>query len=112
MFRTFTLAIAMALAGGLGALAQDDAHGDVEAGHALVEQNCARCHAVGMQDDSPNPDAPPFRTFKAKWPLEHLEEALAEGIVVGHGGAEMPEFTFEPDQISDIIAYLDSLDET
>jgi len=112
MFRACMLAIPFALAAGTTGFADDDAHGDIAAGHALVEKNCAGCHAVGASDDSPNPNAPPFRTFKAKWPLEHLEEALAEGIVVGHGGAEMPEFVFEPDQISDILAYLDSLDET
>lgn len=112
MFRACMLAIPFALAAGTTALADDDAYGDIAAGHALVEENCAQCHAVGASGDSPNPNAPPFRTFKAKWPLEHLEEALAEGIVVGHGGAEMPEFVFEPDEISDILAYLDSLDDT
>ncbi|MEJ8572431.1 cytochrome c [Microbaculum marinum] len=89
----------------LGCAAQ--AADDPEAGHALVEQRCAGCHAIEATGESPNPDAPPFRTFKSKWPLENLEEALAEGIVVGHEGQEMPEFTFEPEQISDIIAYLD-----
>ncbi|WP_436643447.1 c-type cytochrome [Microbaculum sp. FT89] len=90
------------------ALAEDDP----QAGHKLVEENCARCHAVETTGESPNPDAPPFRTFSKKWPLENLEEALAEGIVVGHQGVDMPEFVFEPDQISDIIAYLGTLNET
>lgn len=85
------------------------ARADTAAGHMIVEENCSKCHAVENTGDSPNPKAPPFRTFKSKWPLENLEEALAEGIVVGHEGAEMPEFVFEPDQISDIIAYMDTL---
>jgi mono/diheme cytochrome c family protein len=36
-----------------------------------------------------------------------LEEALAEGIVTGHN--EMPEFSFEPEQIASIVAYLQTL---
>ena len=87
-----------------------DAGSAVAAGRAMAEANCARCHAVGADDDSPVADAPPFRTLSQKWPVEHLEEALAEGIVVGHETVEMPEFVFEPDQIGDFIAYLKSLD--
>lgn len=85
------------------------AAGDPAAGHKIVLENCAACHAIEMDGESANPDAPPFRTFNSKWPLENLEEALAEGIVVGHEGAEMPEFVFDPDQITDIIAYLDQV---
>jgi mono/diheme cytochrome c family protein len=82
---------------------------DPEAGHMIVEENCARCHAIEATGDSPDTDAPPMRTFSSKWPLEDLEEALAEGIVVGHEGIDMPEFVFEPDQITDILAYLGSI---
>jgi cytochrome c len=85
------------------------AQGNVEAGHMIVTDNCAVCHATETAGDSPNPAAPPFRTFSSKWPLESLEEALAEGIVVGHEGIDMPEFVFEPEQISDIIAYLGTI---
>jgi mono/diheme cytochrome c family protein len=53
--------------------------------------------------------APPFREFAAKWPLDALEEALADGIVTGH--PEMPEFKLTPDQISAFIAYLETLGE-
>jgi hypothetical protein len=36
-----------------------------------------------------------------------LEEALAEGIVTGHN--DMPDFAFEPGDVTAIIAYLDTL---
>jgi mono/diheme cytochrome c family protein len=36
-----------------------------------------------------------------------LEEALAEGIVTGHN--DMPEFAFEPGDVTAIITYLDTL---
>lgn len=75
-------------------------------GEALVKTNCAECHAVLRTGDSPNAKAPPFRTLGQRYKLDDLQEALAEGIVVGHGGAEMPHFVFEPTEIDDIIAYL------
>lgn len=75
-------------------------------GEVLLNTNCAECHATGVKGDSPNPKAPPFRTLGQRYKLDDLQEALAEGIVVGHGGAEMPHFIFEPTEIDDIIVYL------
>lgn len=76
-------------------------------GMDLLRANCARCHAIDTASLSPNPKAPPFRDVVRKYDPDALEEALAEGIVTGHN--EMPEFAFEPDQVTDIIAYLDTL---
>lgn len=76
-------------------------------GADLVRENCARCHAIDMTSISPRKEAPPFRDVVKKYEPEALEEALAEGIVTGHN--DMPEFEFEPEQISAIIAYLQSL---
>lgn len=76
-------------------------------GKGLVEEKCARCHATDASSASPHEEAPPFRTFAARWPLEHLEEALAEGIVTGH--PDMPAFAFEPDEIDAIIEYMYTL---
>ena len=61
--------------------------GDAAAGGALARELCAGCHAVERGAASPVPDAPPFASFPAKWPVEHLQEALAEGIVVGSATA-------------------------
>jgi mono/diheme cytochrome c family protein len=76
-------------------------------GKALVEVNCARCHAVGKTDKSSHPDAPPFRSLSKRYPITDLEEALAEGISTGH--PDMPEWIASPDQIEAIIAYISSL---
>lgn len=78
-----------------------------ERGRILVERECARCHAVSRKGQSPNTKAPPFRDLPRKYPVEHLAESLAEGIVVGH--SDMPEFLFEPDDIEAILAYISSL---
>ena len=81
----------------------------VTRGEVLARENCGTCHAVAIKGDSPNAKAPAFRTLSKRYKLENLEEALAEGIVVGHGDAGMPHFIFEPDDIADLIAYLKSI---
>jgi cytochrome c len=88
-----------------GALAADD----LTVGRALAEERCARCHAIEKTGESPFPLAPPLRDIAKRYPLEGLEEAFAEGIVVGHPA--MPEFEFEPDQIAGLIAFLGWLGE-
>jgi len=75
-------------------------------GEALVRQNCASCHAVTEKDASPNPRAIPFRFLGRLYPIEHLEEALAEGIMVSH---EMPEFVLEAEQVTALIQYLNAI---
>jgi mono/diheme cytochrome c family protein len=79
----------------------------VSRGEALIEANCARCHAVGKTDKSSHPDAPAFRILSQRYPLTDLEEAFAEGISTGH--PDMPEWVASPDQIAAIIAYIESL---
>ena len=46
--------------------------------------------------------APPFRDLHLKYPIETLQELLAEGIYTGH--PTMPVFTLEPDQINDVLS--------
>ena len=80
---------------------------DLAYGRELVEANCARCHAVGLDDESAHPEAPAFRTLSERYPLDALEEAFVEGITTGH--PDMPEFVASPEQIGAIISYLDTL---
>lgn len=80
---------------------------DFDAGRQLAERYCAKCHAIGAVGKSPFEPAPPFRTFHRKWPLENLEEALAEGIVVGHEA--MPAFELTTDEISNLIGHIQTL---
>lgn len=88
------------------------AEGDPAAGEALAARLCTGCHAIAKGEPSLAPAAPPLASFAERWPLEHLEEAFAEGIVVGHsGGVRMPEFVLEPQQIDDLLAYLATLSE-
>jgi mono/diheme cytochrome c family protein len=95
----------LAVVGWAGAaLAQTD---DLARGQALARRNCSVCHAIGPRGASPNPVAPPFRELGKRYPLENLEEALAEGILTGHPA--MPEFHFTPNQIKALISYMKSI---
>jgi mono/diheme cytochrome c family protein len=80
---------------------------ELERGRAILEENCGRCHATGEEGASPLAAAPPFRELGERYPVSDLEEALAEGIVTGHPA--MPEFSFDPDEIDAIVAYLEAL---
>ena len=51
--------------------------------------------------------APHFRDMGVAYPISDLQEAMAEGLVTAHPA--MPAFTFEPDQIADLIAYMESV---
>ena len=82
--------------------------GDAAAGKQLAELHCSRCHAIGNTDKSLMEGAPPFRDLKLRYPIEDLAEALAEGIMTLH--PQMPVFTFTPEQIDDLLAYLGSLE--
>jgi mono/diheme cytochrome c family protein len=77
-------------------------------GQTLVRANCSRCHATGKVGPSPLKIAPPFRDLHLRYPVEDLQESLAEGIRTGH--QNMPEFRFDVGQAADVIAYLKSLE--
>lgn len=100
------LGLGMAVVSAGNGSAKDD-EPDAAKGLVILQKNCARCHALGLTDKSPHAQAPPFRDVVKRYPVEDLEEALAEGIMSGH--PDMPEFTFDPDEIGSIIAYLNSL---
>ena len=97
------LALCLVLAAPLAAAERERS----EAGRALAEKHCGECHAIDATGDSPHKEAPPFRTFVTRWPLESLEESLAEGIVTGH--PDMPAIVLEPDEIGALIEHLHTL---
>jgi mono/diheme cytochrome c family protein len=89
---------------GTGAKAASD---PATMGYDLLRANCAGCHAIDQASLSPEPKAPPFRDIVTRYDPSALEEALAEGIVTSH--EQMPQFTFEPEQVTAIVAYLETL---
>jgi cytochrome c len=92
----------------LGAAASPALAQNIQRGQNFARATCARCHSIDKVTESPLKIAPPFRTLHNRYPVESLEEALAEGLATGH--PTMPEFRLEPDQIGDFIAFLKSLE--
>jgi mono/diheme cytochrome c family protein len=86
-----------------------DATALVQRGQTVVTRSCGACHAVGRSGASRHREAPALRTLARRYPIESLEEALAEGIVTGH--PDMPELKFEPSDVGAIVAYLKSIQE-
>jgi cytochrome c len=79
----------------------------VAEGHRLAEVYCSTCHAIGATGESRHPMAPPFRTLSRDYPVTALQDAFAQGVLVGH--PDMPEFNLDPDQIDSLLAYLQSI---
>ena len=104
-------ALLLLLASPPAATAQERAQsgGDAAAGAALAGELCARCHAIDGAAASPTERAPPFPTLGERYPLHYLEEAMAEGLMVAHSDPPMPEFVFTPEQIADLLAFLESV---
>ncbi len=80
----------------------------VRRGRAIAVTKCSYCHSIERAGRSPRTAAPPFRTLHKRYPVETLEDALAEGMSTGH--PRMPEFRLEPDQVGDFISFLKSLE--
>ena len=76
-------------------------------GFQFAQTNCARCHSIDKVSPSPLAIAPPFRNLHQRYPVENLQEPLAEGIRTGH--PTMPEFRLDPGQIADLIVFLNTL---
>ena len=97
----------LTVAAALAAISPASSQDDLGRGHALIASHCARCHAIERAGNSPHRQAPPFRTLGQRYPIEALQEALAEGLSTGH--PDMPEFVFEPHEVNAILVYLKSI---
>jgi cytochrome c len=75
-------------------------------GRAIAEQKCARCHAVGRDDERPHAIVTPFRDLHARYPIEMLVQAQASGIISGHD--EMPMFELSRSDMNALLTYIDS----
>ncbi len=106
--RTIKALAILAFSAGLAAAAADEITGDIGKGAAFARANCVQCHAISASDESTQKDAPPLRELSARYPLNALYEAFAEGITVGH--PDMPEFELEPAQINDLLSYILSIE--
>ena len=108
--RSAVAAMLVTLLGACAGAAPSEAISDRAAmesdGRDIAEAQCAACHAVGPYGDSPNANAPVFRTLLTRYRANVLEEELIAGIQVAH---PMPEFQFNPQGADALIAYLQSI---
>lgn len=81
----------------------------LERGRHLAMTNCSSCHAIGRSGESRHPMAPPFRQLSQNYRVNELEEAFAEGALVGH--PDMPEFVLTPEDIDALLSYIRSVQE-
>jgi mono/diheme cytochrome c family protein len=83
----------------------------VAAGRDIAERLCSRCHAVAGPGPSAVKEAPAFSGIGRRMKIDDLAEALAEGILTGHGPVEMPEMVLEPEEIESLLGYMHSIQE-
>lgn len=74
-------------------------------GLIFVRVHCARCHAVDRVSASPLATARPLRALGIRYPVSDLQRPLAEGI-----NPAMPMFRLTPSQLTDVMAYLKTLE--
>lgn len=115
--RHVLIGAAVALAAASAALSQTSP--DAAAGQRVAERYCGGCHAI-TGTKSPLADAPPFSTIYRRYPPGGLDQILEEGMLAPserpeEGGVtrlhpRMPQVDLDPDQRSELKAYLRSLE--
>lgn len=87
-------------------------------GQVIAQRNCGTCHAVDARP-SPLVDAPPFATLYRRYPPGGLDQILTEGMLAPSrppeegsldGHPRMPMVALDDDEITQLKAYLRSLD--
>jgi mono/diheme cytochrome c family protein len=78
---------------------------DLAAGESLAEKWCAQCHGIRPGQPGPNLSAPTFPEMAAEASI--TEYSLRALLRSPH--ETMPQITFTPDQLDDIVGYILSL---
>lgn len=98
--------VALALAAGASAPHQALAATAESRGREVAKAKCAACHAVPPVVRSPNPAAPGFGSLEMRH-TAGLEGRLATLTRKGHYG--MPPIKLRPQEVQDLLAYIESL---
>jgi len=77
-------------------------------GAEVARGRCANCHAVALEDHSPERHAPQFRVLSRLYSAQTLADKLYRFAQDGH--FEMPPVALREDEIADVAAYIASLD--
>jgi len=76
-------------------------------GKALLQDKCARCHAVGSTGESSLTQAPPLRDIYARFSPRELQVRFSEGLASRH--KDMPQIQFSDEDTNAILTYLYAL---
>lgn len=76
-------------------------------GKAILQDKCARCHAIEATGNSPLAQAPPMRTIYTRFAEKELRAELSEGMVSRHKA--MPQIQFSDEDVYAIMTYLYTL---
>lgn len=76
-------------------------------GRRLAEANCYGCHALALHDQGLDERAPPFRELARRPDVDTLRADMAGDLFERH--PEMPDFEPTPDQIDDLVDFIESL---
>jgi mono/diheme cytochrome c family protein len=76
-------------------------------GQPVARMHCSGCHAMGRQDASPMPKAPPLRSLAKRYPLENVAEWLTDGAIPGHPA--LPEL--ERSAVEALVGYIGAIAE-
>ena len=87
------------------ALAQDAAV--LAEGKRLSEINCAKCHNIEAEGESPLTDAPPYREIARNYDPLELIDSFMEGLAVRH--PLMPDWEVTEPQAEALTSYIMSL---
>jgi cytochrome c len=79
----------------------------LQRGAWVAFRDCGQCHAIGLDDVSPDPDAPTFRQLRLRFNPIALERRLHPMPASGH--FEMPPQSLTAADVPDLVAYIQSL---
>lgn len=107
--RLLITALATALGAGVAADGKAGPAPDPAAarGHETARRACAACHAVESEGESPRAAAPTFRSREMRH-TAGLDGRVADLTRQGH--YEMPVIKLRPDQVRDLVTYIESLE--
>ncbi|WP_422389095.1 c-type cytochrome [Bradyrhizobium septentrionale] len=108
VYKVAAISLLMPVISGIATVSASADEQSVRRGKVIAVAKCSYCHSIERTGRSPRAAAPPFRTLHKQYPVETLEDALAEGMSTGH--PRMPEFRLEPNQVGDFISFLKSLE--
>lgn len=109
--RAMIAAAAAIAAASLGACASrpppDPYAEQIAVGMGIAAQRCADCHAIGLNDPSPEDGAPAFRDIEQRYRIAVLKQNLINGVHIGVPA--MPRFDFTVAEGEALEAYLQDL---